>query len=81
MMGLNARMFCTQSSGTLLMSNSTPESQKNGVLMAFIRFFTSLLSAESGLNMMDTRSQNTNISTRRMGTCSRYTSSPMPHRK
>ena len=70
-MGLKASTFWIQSTGTLLMSNSTPESQKKGVLMAFIRFFTSLLSAESGLNMMETRSQNTNISTNKMGTCSR----------
>ena len=57
----------------------TPDSQKKGVDMAFIRFFTSLLMADSWLNIMDTMSQNTNISNSKTGTCSKYTSNCMPH--
>ena len=49
----------------------TPESQKNGVDMAFIRFFTSLLMAESWLNIMETISQNMNIISNNTGTCSK----------
>ena len=62
-------------------SNSTPESQKNGVDMADMRFFTSLLIAESCENRMDTVFQNKNMSTSKIGTCKRYTSSGIPHAK
>ena len=58
-----------------------PESQKNGVDMAFIRFFTSLLMAESWLNIMETISQNMNMISNSTGTCSKYTSNDMPQAK